>query len=65
MGYDPEYTMSMWYGYQKVNSKNQLHQISAVVERGKLYRALGSVVFNKNTGKTFTQPTSENLCRKR
>ena len=58
VGYDPEYTMSMWYGYQKVNSKNQLHQISAVVERGKLYRALGSVVFNKNTGKTFTQPTS-------
>ena len=58
VGYDPEYTVSMWYGYQIVDSKNHLHQTSAVIERGKLYRAIGNVIFNKNTGKTFTQPSS-------
>lgn len=58
VGYDPEYTIAMWYGYRIVDSKNHLHQTSAVIERGKLYRALGNVVFNKNTGKTFTQPSS-------
>lgn len=58
VGYDPEYTVSMWYGYRIVDSKNHLHQTSAVVERGKLYRAIGNVIFNKNTGKTFNQPNS-------
>ena len=58
VGYDPEYAVSMWYGYQNVDSKNCLRQTSAVVERGKLYRAIGNAIFNKNTGKTFTQPNS-------
>lgn len=58
VGYDPEYAVSMWYGYQTANSDNYLHQVSAVVERGKLYRAIGNVIFNKNTGKTFAQPSS-------
>lgn len=58
VGFDPEYTVSMWYGYQIVNSKNHLHQTSAVIERGKLYKAIGNVIFNKNTGKNFQQPNS-------
>jgi len=58
VGYDPEYAVSMWYGYQVVDSKNHLRSNKAVVERGKLYRAIGNVIFNKNTGKTFEQPSS-------
>lgn len=58
VGYDPEYTVSMWYGYRVVDSKNHLHQNSAVLERGKLYRAIGNAIFNKNTGKNFEQPNS-------
>lgn len=58
VGYDPEYAMSMWYGYQKPDSKYHLKQTPAVIERGKLYKALGNAIFNKNTGKTFEQPTS-------
>lgn len=58
VGYDPEYAVSMWYGYEKIDSKYYLHQIPAVIERGKLYRAIGDVIFNKNSGKTFKQPNS-------
>lgn len=58
VGFDPEYTVSMWYGYRIVNSKNHLHQTSAVIERGKLYKAIGNAIFNKNTGKSFQQPNS-------
>ena len=58
VGYDPEYAVSMWYGYKTVDSNNYLHQTSAVVERGNLYRAIGNEIFNKNTGKTFTKPSS-------
>lgn len=58
VGYDPEYSVSMWYGYQKPDSKNHLKQTAAVIERGNLYRAIGNVIFNKNTGKTFKQPSS-------
>lgn len=63
VGYDPEYAVSMWYGYQYTDSKYYLHQTQAVIERGKLYKAIGNVIFNKNTGKTFKQPTSvEKIC---
>lgn len=58
VGYDPEYAVSMWYGYEKVDSEHYLHQTQAVIQRGKLYQAIGNVIFNKNTGKTFKQPSS-------
>lgn len=58
VGYDQEYSVAMWYGYKNADSKYYLHQISAVVERGKLYKAIGNVIFNKNTGKTFEAPKS-------
>lgn len=58
VGYDPEYTVSMWLGYQNVSSTNHLRVNTAGVERGKLYRAIGNVIFNKNSGKTFEQPTT-------
>lgn len=58
VGYDPEYAVSMWYGYQNPDSKNHLRQTQAVIQRGRLYQAIGNVIFNKNTGKTFEQPSS-------
>jgi len=58
VGYDQEYSVAMWYGYKNADSKYYLHQISAVVERGKLYRAIGNEIFNKNTGKTFKKPSN-------
>lgn len=57
VGYDPDYALSMWYGYPELDSKYYNHQIKAVVERGKLYRALGNVVFTKNN-KEFEVPAS-------
>ncbi len=58
VGFDPEYAVSMWYGYKEVSKEYHLRQTPAVIQRGKLYQAIGNVIFNKNTGKTFTQPTS-------
>ncbi len=56
VGYDPEYSVAMWYGYTSVD-KGYLEQNSAVLQRGKLYQAIGNVVFKKD-GKTFTEPSS-------
>lgn len=58
VGYDPEYAVAMWYGYRYTSSESYLKQVSAVVERGKLYRAIGSVVFEKNSGKKFEMPST-------
>ena len=58
VGYDPEYAVSMWYGYKTVDKNNHLRQIPAVLERGRLYKAIGNAIFNKNSGKTFKQPSS-------
>lgn len=57
VGYDPEYSVSMWYGYRTVSSKTYNKQIPAVVQRGKLYQAIGNVIFNKNN-QTFKAPNS-------
>lgn len=58
VGYDPEYCMAMWYGYQNASSEYYLELNSAGIERGKLYRAYGAAIFNKNSGKTFKQPSN-------
>ena len=57
VGYDPEYSVSMWYGYDKIDSKYVNREVNAVIQRGRLYRAIGNVIFNKN-GKTFEVPSS-------
>lgn len=58
VGYDPEYAISMWYGYRTISREYYMKDVDAVTERGKLFRAIGNVVFNKNSGKTFTSPSN-------
>lgn len=56
VGYDPEYAVSMWYGYDNIKDGYNT-DVQAVVQRGKLYRALGNVVFKKNN-QDFKVPNS-------
>jgi len=56
VGYDPEYAISMWYGYEKI-TEGYNTDIQAVNGRSKLYKALGNAVFNKN-GQDFKVPDS-------
>ncbi len=62
VGYDPEYTISMWYGYKKITDGYNKAS-TAGNERTKLYRALENVVFKKNNTKEFTVPSNLiNVC---
>ena len=56
VGYDPEYAISMWYGYEDI-TEGYNTDIQAVNGRSKLYKALGNAIFNKN-GQTFETPSS-------
>ena len=56
VGFDPEYAIAMWYGYDKATDGYN-RKISAINERSKLYKALGNAVWNK-TGKGFDVPNS-------
>lgn len=57
VGYDPEYVISMWYGYD-IAKKGQYHtSTQAVVQRKRLYQALGNAVFKKNN-QAFNVPNS-------
>ncbi|MDD6224559.1 MAG: transglycosylase domain-containing protein [bacterium] len=56
VGYDPQYAISMWYGYEKI-SEGYNTTIQAVNGRSQLYKALGNAIFNKN-GKPFEEPSS-------
>lgn len=57
VGYDPDVSLSLWYGYEKINKKYYSTSTSAVVQRSRLYKALGNVVFKKN-GSNFKVPNS-------
>ena len=61
VGYDPEYSIAMWYGYDKAtDGYNRL--TSAGTQRGKLFNAIGTVIFNKS-GKDFSVPNSvDKIC---
>ena len=48
VGYDPEYSIGLWYGYPGLDKVYNLKQNVSVVERGRLFRAAGEVVFTKN-----------------
>lgn len=62
VGYDPEYTISMWYGYKKITDGYNKAS-TAGNERTKLYRALENVIFKKNNDKKFTVPSNLiNVC---
>jgi len=57
VGYDPEYAISMWYGYDVSTKDHYQTSTQAVVQRGKLYKALGNAVFKKNN-QQFEVPNS-------
>ncbi len=57
VGYDPEYSIAMWYGYEKMDCVHYNTSLRAVVQRQNLFRALGNAVFNK-TGRGFSVPNS-------
>ena len=58
IGYDPEYVIGMWYGYEKILS-NHHNRVATGGERGRLFRALENVIMNKNSnGKDFQMPNS-------
>lgn len=62
VGYDVEYSIGMWWGYEKIDSKYCNKTGLGSVERGKLFRAIGNVIFNKNN-KEFEVPNSvERIC---
>jgi penicillin-binding protein 1A len=48
IGYDPEYSIGLWYGYPELDKTYNLKQTTAVIERGRLFRAAGDIVFTKN-----------------
>ena len=57
VGFDPDTALGMWYGYEKINKKYYSTATSAVIQRSRLYKAAGNVIFNKN-GKKFKEPKS-------
>ena len=57
VGYDPDITISMWYGYENINKDYVNRSVPAVIQRGKLYRALGTALFTKDN-QQFKTPTS-------
>jgi len=57
VGYDPEYAIAMWYGYEKMDCVHYNSSARAVVQRQNLFRAIGNVIFNRN-GQDFTVPNS-------
>lgn len=57
VGYDPDVAVGLWYGYEKINKKYYTTTTSGVVQRSRLYKAVGNVVFKKN-GKNFEVPDS-------
>lgn len=57
IGYDPEYSIGLWYGYPELDKTYNLKQSVSVVERGRLFRAAGNVVFTKNN-QDFKMPDS-------
>ncbi len=56
VGYDPDYTIGMWYGYEDIEHGYSTN-ITAVRERSRLFKALGNIVFSKS-GKDFVAPES-------
>ncbi len=57
VGYDPEYAIGLWLGYDELNHDYNLKQSVSIVERGNLFRAAGNAVFKKNN-QEFKMPNS-------
>lgn len=57
VGYDPQYSIAMWYGYEKMDGVHYNSSLRAVVQRGNLFKAIGNAIFNKNN-QEFKVPNS-------
>lgn len=57
VGYDPEYAIAMWYGYDTPTKEYHETNTSAANQRGRLYRALVNAICKKNN-QTFKVPNS-------
>ena len=57
VGYDPEYSIAMWYGYEDLNDCHYNKSVTAVVQRQRLFQAIGGVIFTRDN-KEFTVPNS-------
>ena len=55
-GYTPDYTLTMWYGYDKIY-KDHYSTTSSCSTRDRFYRNLAENLFDKN-GKQFQRPSS-------
>lgn len=56
MGYDSQYSIGIWYGCERPNSKQYLSVNDSVVQIGKLFRAVAKATLNKGT--KFKVPNS-------
>lgn len=62
VGYDPEYSIGMWYGYEKMDGVHYNTTAIAGTQRSRLFIAIGNAIFNKN-GKKWEVPSSvEKIC---
>ena len=57
VGYDPEYSIGMWYGYKNLDSKYYSRSTEAVVQRGKIFKAIEKAVMKTNN-QDFEVPDS-------
>lgn len=57
IGYDPDISIGLWYGYEPINKKYYTTVLSASVQRKKLFNAIGTIMFDKD-GKDFKVPNS-------
>ena len=57
IGYDPEYVLSIWYGYEPISSEYYTTSISAYNQRRGLFTAIGGKIFKKN-GQDFAVPNT-------
>ena len=53
-GYDQNYAMAVWYGYDKWYDDYQLHVNTSNYQAARLFQAVGSYIFNSN--QEFTKP---------
>ncbi|MDD2469413.1 MAG: transglycosylase domain-containing protein [Bacilli bacterium] len=57
VGYSPDYTVSLWYGYEKINSTYYSKMNPTGGIKNKLFLAVAKGIFEKS-GKTFPIPNS-------
>jgi len=57
VGYDPDYSIGLWYGYPHLDKKYNLNVIDSVIEKARLFKAVGNSVFKKNY-QNFKKPSS-------